>query len=861
MSRVTDEFDSVEEVSKEEEVESQVEQEEEEAQEEQQEESSSRRDDPFADLNMPPPIGEDDSDYDSEEESYDRGPSVSALDAGKRDKSPKTSKLSQKSESFLASMGIGLDEEESEEVKPLPPLGGVGSNMLQSGLPSFDDPLDNFNDPHTVHLDDAPILGGRMSGGFGRGRMQGPIGRATSPRLFAQAAQFPTVVQLRCWKWENGIPVSLGCIDAAATEEDFVSEFFDAMPRRGEGKLQYKIRPIDINGQEMGQEASFYISENHAKVQQLRKMKDAEYGYGESMYDDAPMGGMMERMMSASHEQTQHLKQTLEGERERLRLIEEERAQERVDLAVNTAQGIQALTERMLHDEQQRAERALTQQNQQSEVLMNSLSQIFSQQQSMQQMGMERQQHSDQLRIDQERQRAERERLDLEERRRRDREEFEERRAKESTEMQLKWKEMEDQRRWEREQLRIQLDKEKQEYDRKAQNEGLRWQKEMEMNRMRIEQERLEYDKRINREREELQLKYKMEREESERKERLEREYRDREESRRREELELRQKQIEIQAQRDKEHQERLMQMAISEREQQRTALERQSSVEREARENEDRERMRRHELMMKELDMQRGRDREHSERMFMLQKKELDVKGSGGIEALLPKAAVLLQSMGLEPVDVLRGVLGQGEVGEEGGGDSGGGWMDNLPKILGLVGDVMRAGGGMGGQASIPQSAAMPMIGQDPNLANLMMQQQMVQEEMMRQQQMAGAKQAPSYEQFYQPPPTDVTPNIPKEPTTTELANVQGIPMGVQRNVRKAMRKLVKDLRSASEEKWEEKITAGLMNEPDIYTYITAVTASKAIKEGGADPDLCTRIINALKASSLVPDDLPYGQ
>ena len=71
--------------------------------------SDDSRFDPFAALNLPPPVGEDD---DSEEESSseDHGPAISALDAGKKKKT-----LSEKSESFLASLGIGLEEESEEK--------------------------------------------------------------------------------------------------------------------------------------------------------------------------------------------------------------------------------------------------------------------------------------------------------------------------------------------------------------------------------------------------------------------------------------------------------------------------------------------------------------------------------------------------------------------------------------------------------------------------------------------------------------------------------------------------------------------------------------------------------------------------
>lgn len=883
------------------------------------------REDPFASLNMPPPIGddyessEDQSDSDSEEQRR-RGPAISALDAnknaGKKDQK-KGSQLSKKSESFLASIGAGFDSEDDVPIQKTPTL----NNKTNIFGDFNDDPTNGLNNPYTTQLSESPMIGGRISASSGA---QGVIGRATTPKIFAQASQFPTCTQLKCWKWENGVPVSIGIIDSQADEADFIREFFDDMPKKGDGKIRYSFRPVDINGQELGSEIAFYISETHKEIKKRKRMQEEEeessseadsndlfsnllgnnrrgtlnrrpeYQQEKSVLSEADK--MWSRMVTDTKEQTDSLRTSLETERERLRRLEEERAQERVDLAVNTAQGVQSLSNQMLEAEQKRAQLALAQQQQQTEVMMNSLSQIFSQQQSMTTLQMQRQQQADQLRVEQERQRAERERLDLEERRRRDREEYEERRHREQREMELKWKELEEQRRWEREQLRIQLEKEKQEFEQRRLEEQRKWEREMELNRMRMEQERLENERKITREREELLMKMKIEKDDLERKERREKEDREREENRRKEELAIRQKQMDIQAQRDKEHQERMLQMAMTEREQQREALERKIQLEKEARDAEERERNRRHEMMMKELEQTRQRDREHSERMFLLQQKEIDVKGVNSLDTLLPKASKFLSQFGLEPVDVLRSVLGAGEVGGEDDDDDdrntkSGGWMDNLPKILGLVGDVMKVAtaGGLGGQAAMPQQP-MPMLTQDPNLQNLMYQQQMVQEQLRQQ-----STRQPNFDNFYPPPPQqqqkrrpaekkqsdDYELNIPEEVVTEEIveeivdtntiASNAGMDMPSQRNARKALRNLVKKMRSASEDKWEELVTSAIMSEIAIFTYIVAVNAKVAITEAGADPDLCSRIIKALKESSKLKEtlgmfsmsinDIPFGE
>ena len=263
--------------------------------------------------------------------------------------------------------------------------------------------LAGLNDPGTEQLGPPPRLGGMVGGSrptdlFGQDAYT--LGRATSPKLYAQASQFPTCSQLRVWRWENGIPVGLGAIDAMATEEDFVREFYEAMPKPGQGRMQYKLRPIDIRGEEMGKEITLVISEHHAALQQIRRAKKAEaeentnnggpmYGQGNGPVildrgsDDAgaayasEMSRMFEKAVEAADQRASALEQALLEERERLRSEDNQRAQERVDLATQAAQGVQAITERMMRDEASRAERAMKAQSDQSQMLLTTLTQIF----------------------------------------------------------------------------------------------------------------------------------------------------------------------------------------------------------------------------------------------------------------------------------------------------------------------------------------------------------------------------------------------------------------------------------------------------------------------------------------------------
>tara|TARA_R110002060_G_scaffold6084_1_gene9266 strand:+ start:1316 stop:3433 length:2118 start_codon:yes stop_codon:yes gene_type:complete len=433
-----------------------------------------------------------------------------------------------------------FDDDDFDEDTPKPRRGDFDDEDEAMGL----------NDPDIEHLGDSPIIGG---GGGRQEDMYGSsaeyaMGRSMSPRLYSQAAQFPTCSQLRVWKWENGIPVGLGAIDATATEEDLVRRFGSAMPKKGEGRGQFKLRPIDIRGQELGQEVTLVISEHHAAIQALRDREAEERltgGQGGVHVVQGPGGGeaygemgrMFEHALEAAESRTNVLESALERERERIRQEDVQRAQERVDLATNAAQGVQALTERMMSDESGRAERAMNMQNQQSQTLVTTLSSIFSQQQGMMQQSTDQQRRADEFRLEQERQRADRERRDAEDR------------------MRLQQQEWERKRSSEREEADHKLKMEREEAQR------------------RFEQHRMELDAKLQREREDMERKERKERDDAERRdrwlaeertrreERIGREQSEREAERNRQHERML-KDGETSAQRDREHAERMMQLS-----------------------------------------------------------------------------------------------------------------------------------------------------------------------------------------------------------------------------------------------------------------------------------------------------------
>lgn len=701
----------------------------------------------------------------------------------------------------------GLDEDEDENLLGAPP---EADEEEEEQFDASD--VEGLNDPDVTHLGEAPRVGGRsrVSDLFGE-EADHAAGRATSPKLYAQAAQFPTCTQLRVWKWENGVPVGLGTIDSAATEEDFVRQFRSAMPRKGEGRATFKLRPIDIRGQELGQEVTSIIGEHHATLRAIREAEEDERNAGmggPSMFMPPPPSGtdvggemsrMVEHMLATAEQRARALEESLEMERERMRQEELRRTQERVDLATNAAQGVQAITERMMKDEQQRADRSAAMQQQQSQLLITTLSSIFTQQQTMQQSAMESQRRADEARLEQERQRAERERQYAEEVRRRERDEYEHKRQQQIIELETK-----------------------------------------------IRLEREEAERRLTREREELDRKERREREEAERRdrwfaeERSRREEREARESREREEARARREQ-----------------------------LEREELREREA------ERQRQHELRVKEMEQQAQRDREHAERMAQLAQTNSsnDVLGNAakmlgqfGIapNEILPRLFGITgkdegedndkPSPWLEALPKIVGVVSDvARASMQARAQQGPprppppqpqqGPVAMLPPPYGDFNPPERPRRERERVFVSPPSAPAPAPASVENAPS-------------------GAPEgAPAPEgQVVEPTPVVV----PTTPNLSEIAANKGVGLKAQKAARTALRHLIKALSAAPEEKWEEMISIAIGNELSIYHYANAVGVKAAMQENGASPELAQKVIIGMQTSALISSlapDLNYGE
>lgn len=869
-----------------------------------------------------------------------------------------------------------------------------------------------LNDPSTMPLGPAPLVGGseRSAGNlFGRDAMS--IGRASSPRLWSQAAQFPTCSQLRVWRWENGIPVGLGAIDAEANEEDFVREFFEAMPKPGQGRMMFKMRPIDIRGEEMGKELSLVISEHHAALQSIRRAKKAEAEEASSFMNNqqqnAPiymppvqddsgaayaseMSRMFEKAVEAADSRAQALENALLDERERLRMEDDKRSQERIDLATNAAAGVQAITERMMRDESNRAERSMKAQTDQSQMLLTTLTQIFASAQAQQHSISETARAADQQRLEQERQYGERVRLEQEERRKRDLQEMEERRKAEQNRLEDERKQLRDQREFEMKQLELRADRERQELLTKLERdkaesaaklaleerrlEKERQDNESKLQKMREEEERKaqierqEIDRRGERERLEWEHRWKLESEERDRRERLAREERerlalleterrrmeadererrdriDREERERRSKVdaemqalrtaemerraraeedsarlreserqrahELALKQMEVAAGRDREHAERMLQMQQLQMQETRATMEARERREKEEAGLRDADRLRQHERMLKDVELQSQKDREHAERMMQLTQMQYQQKAFGGLGELIPKAKEWLGDLGLEPADIIQRVFSPEPQGG-GGGGGGGGWADAIPKVLGSLAEMgkvaieaqaaskippraqqqipqqpMMMPPGIPGMPQMPQPFNLPpgaqmapvpgypgMMavtlpqGAGPNAlvpagANaLAAQDQQPAEDEQPDMNFDFGEGTPDEEQVEEPEQqAEPEPEPePEAPSIMQVATEAGLSMPTQKRARKALRVLVRKLSGTKQEDWFGHIANAIQNEIGIYHYVKAVTVRAALLEGGANDDLAVRVMDAMRESGMIPADVEY--
>jgi len=753
-----------------------------------------------------------------------------------------------------------------------------------------DPDIADLNNPDVQTLVEPPLLGRNRQSVDLFGDSAETMGRMTSPKLYAQASQFPSAVQYRVWRWENGVPVALGAIDAEANEEDFIRQFYSAMPNKGDNRFQYRLRPIDIRGQELGKEFTINVSEHHDHLSRLRERKRREAeengagggrmdpfiinqgdGAGASYAEE--MGRMFESAVESAERRTELLQGTLEEERDNLRQEEKLRSEERVAMASKGAEAVQQMTERLMESDRSRSNDQMAAQKEQSKVVMGTLTTVFQQQQEAARQQSERLRENDSHRMVQDREYFERQRQDSDRQRQRERDEWDQRQQSERQRMELEQKRMEEQRKFELEQMRLEAQRRDSEMERRRQQEKEDMQLRVEREKLEMERQREQQRDERERWRQELESKRIEEQRSWDKKESSRREEMDRERLRRQEEIQLQQKQMEMSAQRDRDHAERMMEMAKMEKEAQREGQLQREKSEREAREASDRERARQHELAMKDMQLSKERDREHGERMMQLSK-DKGIGGIGGVADLL----------GMDAPEVLSKIFG-------GGGEGEGGWADAIPKVLGSIAEIGKAAA----TAKQPQPEAegkrrrklpnMTMVPvQTPQGVQMMAMPQgshpvpstqsvpplpdvpFIPPGMEEMEGMEGMEEADFSAESVEPmepiEPIELHPLVvAKEIDTLKRAKAAGIKLIDQKKARKSLRKLVEKLETAPDPEWEGYIIAAIVDDIQIYHYINAVSLYGGLAESGCSEEMATAIETGLRGNELVPEDLPYTE
>jgi len=817
--------------------------------------------------------------------------------------------------------GISLEEAKRRSEIEAPALTGGYEDEEE-----FDEDLAGLKDPDVTDLPDAPFIGGRSSADLYGEEAEG-VGRAIQPQLIADAAQFPTATQFRVWKWENGVAVGLGAIGINASEDEFIRKFGKAMPKPGEGMGQYLLRPITLRGKQLNKEVTLNIHEHHSTIRYMREQERQEAmerqggfnrwggepiimggGDGSGAAYAEEMGRMFEQSVEAANQQTAVLQETLENERDRMRSDEKSRFEERIGLADRTAHTVEKMTERVMQTDRLRSEEQVNSQREQGQMLLQTLTTVFQQQQESQRSQAERQREADGQRMLQDREFFERQRQDSDLLRQRERDEAETKRQSDGAEWERKQvserqrlesdrQRLEENRKFELEQLRIEAQRREQELERRRQEEREEADRRMKREKMELEErrrmqseewerhrisekeererrerldeskwerEKLEWSQRTERERQDWERKESTRREEMQREESSRREETQRLESarsaeshrtdqKRTEEMQLQMKQMEMTAQRDREHSERMMEMSRLEREAQREGAIQRDKVAAESREAADRDRQRQHALQMREMELSKERDREHAERMLQLSKFENN--GMGG----------LLGELGMDTPELLERVFGGGE------GESGG-WIDNIPKVLGAISEVARQA------IKPPDTVGKPAISgprepmaaiQTPDGPRLVPMSSLP--PTMEGGQGVSPVQSDKFEHPLPPeaPESIVETELPdnhplvlaSKVNTIKRAKAAGINLLDQKKARRAFRKLVDDLPQSEEDEWMGLITVALAKTPVLAVYIKAVTVYAALAEAKVSPEFADLAVQTMRDSGFIPDDVPFDE
>ena len=256
-----------------------------------------------------------------------------------------------------------------------------------------------------------------------------------------------------------------------------------------------------------------------------------------------------------------------------------------------------------------------------------------------------------------------------------------------------------------------------------------------------------------------------------------------------------------------------------------------------------------------------------------------LQLQSGGGEGGLLGGLGGIGEALGMEGPEILAKIFGGGEGGEESG------WADAIPKVLGSIAELGKAAiTAKAEQAQQVQAkgrrkvAGQPQgqIVQTPQGPMMIMPRQL---QGIPQPQPVGVPPVDLPDRAFRPPEfeneddgddesveqqaePEVTPAPNLEPIDTlARAKAAGLSLPEQKKARKAIRSLGTKLGCADQDEWLGLITQAITEEVGIYYYIRAVTVDAALEEATDDEALRGALVEAMRESGLIPEDVPYNE
>lgn len=612
-------------------------------------------------------------------------------------------------------------------------------------------------------------------------------GTPSSPKLFAQQALFPQVNQLRCWRLENGNPAGLGVIDARATEEDFVDQFIGAMPKTGQGTFKFSLRPLTSDGKEIGQEINLDISEFHSALK-LHNHAGNSFGNNSS----GGSGNINSEMIGLLRESLSIAQQSVVIERDRAAKLLEQMGNERMEVAQNASVAVQSVSERIMEADAKRQEIAKQQEFERNQQMNDNMATFYQTQQNL-------------LAADRERQ----EKL------------FQQQAEKERTfnEMILK--------------LQTSTSEKEQERMAKQSEERVNWfQIMMQQEKARQADERERWDRQRQAEKEEHERKMELATKEFERREQI-----------RKDEIREKEKKLESEAK------------------------------EREA------ERNRRHERELKEMELATQRDKDYNERMMQIQALNMQTDKKSSFKEMLKEGLEFVTTLGIDPQDAISKIFGGG-----GDGGTATEIVGAIKEVTTSVSNIFKAkveGQAMLEATKVQAEAQKEIAKTNPQM--LMQSQPNPQQQAQQLLQMYNAGQLTA-EQYnnqmialgFEPEEDSseeesseeetVTPNSTATPQPQAPAQNKpkkkkiNLHIKAQKAARTAIKKLGEQASNEPEEKWEQLLLAALQDEPAIHHYCKEVSVVYALREAKIAEEIVIKIINLMKNHPFIDDTTNFG-